>query len=156
MKRHPAFQDLSRDHYVALNRCLQVVRAVEGHPSARPFDFALGEFRALWEEDGLRAHFLEEETDLVPVLNAHGGSALAERLMREHEDLRKGFAGLSAGAKQQALHTAKALTAHARWEEEHVFEWLQENLSEAELAALLQKSRSFRGANGLPVNPPKP
>lgn len=155
MKRHPAFQDLSRDHFVALNRCLQVVRAIEGHPSARPLDLVLEEFRHLWEGDGLRAHFLEEETDLVPLLHKYGAGDLAQRLMDEHADIRRGFHELSSGKHDQALATAKGLTAHARWEEDTVFEWLQQNLSEPQLAALLEQSRGFRAANGLPVNPPK-
>lgn len=156
MKRHPAFQDLSRDHFVALNRSLQVVRAVEGHPSARPYGHAAAQFLDLWVHDGLRQHFLEEETDLVPVLRERGAAALADRLMAEHAGLRDAFEAHATGTVDRAglAKAARDLTAHARWEEDTVFEWLQANLSEAELVGLLRASQSFRQANGLPVAEP--
>ena len=156
MKRHPAFQDLSRDHYVALNRSLQVIRAVEGHVNARPFAHAKAQFLDLWDHDGLRQHFLEEETDLVPVLNAKGAEALAERMMREHAALRQAFSQVPTGTPAQAAEAARALTAHARWEEETVFEWLQDHLTPQALQDLLARSQAFRQANGLPVHPPRP
>lgn len=155
MKRHPAFQDLSRDHYVALNRSLQVVRAVEGHPQARPFDHAKAQFMDLWEHDGLRQHFLEEETDLVPVLQANGAGELSARMLQEHADLRKAFGGLQDASPAGAAQAARALMAHARWEEDVVFEWLQANLAEEKLQELLDKSARFRTAQGLPVGPPR-
>lgn len=155
MKRDPAFQDLSRDHYTALNRCLQVIRAVEGHPSAKPYGQAVFQFQDLWEHDGLQAHFLEEETDLVPVLRARGAGALADRLVADHERLRAGFRALPTASREQAAALARDLQAHARWEEEQAFGWLQDHLRPDELAALLRASQAFRQANGLPVNPPR-
>ena len=156
MKRHPAFQDLSRDHYVALNRSLQLVRAVEGHPSAQPYEQAAYNFGCLWTHDGLPAHFGEEEADLVPVLRA-GAPALADRMLREHGELRLAFEAIASqrASREQAAAAARLLTAHARWEEETVFEWLQASLPEARLAELLARSQAYRAANGLPVNPPK-
>lgn len=156
VKRHPAFQDLSRDHYVALNRSLQVLRAVEGHVNARPFEHAKAQFIDLWVHDGLRQHFLEEETDLVPLLRAKGAEGLAERMLQEHEELRQAFSLLRAATPAQAAEAAKSLTAHARWEEETVFEWLQDHLSPQALQELLARSQAFREANGLPVHPPRP
>jgi hypothetical protein len=155
VKRHPAFQDLSRDHFTALNRSLQVIRAVEGHASARPYEEARAAFVALWRTEGLPAHFLEEEHDLVPVLRSKGGPDLADRLLREHDDLRGRLEAVATGAAspQQAAEAARGLMAHARWEEDTVFEWLQDNLDEAALADLLQRGRSFRQDNGLPVGP---
>jgi len=156
VKRHPAFQDLSRDHFTALNRSLQVMRAVERHPGAMmTYPQAFAAFKALWNRDGLRAHFLEEETDLVPVLRARGAGELADRMMREHGDLRARFEALDVAQDQAVAATAQGLTAHARWEEDVVFEWLQANLPEEELEALLRRSQGFRAAHGLPVHPPK-
>lgn len=155
VKRHPAFQDLSRDHFTALNRSLQVVRAVDGHASALPFPEAFAGFRQLWVQDGLQAHFGEEETDLLPVLRGRGRDDLAERLQKEHDALRGQFSALDPARPDEAAATAKALTAHARWEEDVVFQWLQDNLSESDLQQLLRKSQQFRAANGLPVNPPR-
>ncbi len=156
MRRDPAFQDLSRDHFTALNRCLQVVRAVEGHPNARPYEQALFQLRDLWEHDGLPVHFDEEESNLVPVLREKGAGELAARMVADHGRLRSGFAALASATPAQAAALAKDLTAHARWEEETVFEWLQGQLEPAELESLLRASQRFRMANGLPVNPPRP
>lgn len=153
MKRHPAFQDLSRDHFTALNRSLQVVRAVEGHARAFPYEQALANFEALWVHDGLQAHFGEEEHDLLPVLRARSETDLADRLLREHAALRTEFAAIVAktSTPERAAQAARDLMAHARWEEDVVFEWLQDHLSEADLQDLLGKGQSFRRQNGLPV-----
>jgi hemerythrin-like domain-containing protein len=156
VKRHPAFQDLSRDHYLVLNRALQVVRAVEGHPSARPYELAVFQLQDLWEHDGLKAHFAEEEADLVPALQARGAGAAAEQMLAEHAALRAGLEALGGATRDQAAATARSLMAHARWEEEAVFGWLQEHLSDGELADRLARSRHFRAANGLPVGEPRP
>ena len=154
MKRHPALQDLSRDHYIALNRCLQVLRAVEGHEHAQPYAQAIYNFEALWTHDGLQEHFGEEEQDLVPLLK-DGAPELAARMLAEHDRLRAGFHALEAKAATpgQAAETARLLQAHARWEEAAVFEWLQQHLGEAELQALWQRSRAYRQAKGLPIGP---
>lgn len=158
MKRHVAFQDLSRDHYVVLNRSLQVVRTVEGHPAARPYEHAVVQLAALWHDDGLRDHFLEEEANLVPALRAHGDpGGLADRMLREHADLRAAFAKLDRTTPPaEAAALARALTAHVRWEENFAFNWLQDHLPADGLAALLGRSQAFRAAHGLPVNPPRP
>lgn len=156
MKRHPAFQDLSRDHFVALNRALQVVRAAEGHPRARPLEHAVFQLRDLWEHDGLRQHFAEEETDLVPVLRQKGEMGLAQRLLDEHAALRAGFEALGGATADAAAATARGLMAHARWEEDTVFEWLQDHLTAPELEDLLRRSQGFRRQNGLPVGEPRP
>src|SRR5688572_12644631 len=151
MKRHPAFQDLSRDHSVVLNRVLQVVRSVEGHPMAKPLGESLPAFVRLWTHDGLPGHFAQEETDLLPVLRSKAPD-LADRLLREHEAARGGFEGLLKAAEpQEAARLAAAVRAHIRWEEEAVFGWLQANLPEAELRRLLAKSQLFRAKNRLPA-----
>ena len=156
MKRHPALQDLSRDHFTALNRSLQLVRAVEGHPRARPYAEVVADFAALWVRDGLPAHFGEEEHDLLPLLRARGASDLAQRLVHEHGQLRAAFAAIvsNAAGPQQAAQAARDLMAHARWEEDDVFPWLQQHVAEAELQELLANGQSFRRANGLPVGTP--
>lgn len=153
MKRHPAFQDLSRDHLVANTRALHLIRAVQGHPRAPPFEQAIYNFEGLWTHEGLSIHFSEEETDLLPILKARHAD-LAERLLREHGVLRAGFEAVvrKAADREAAKQTAQTLMAHARWEEEVVFEWLQSNLTETELKELLAKSKSFRTAQGMPID----
>lgn len=152
MKRHPAFQDLSRDHLVANTRALHVIRAVEGHPRSPSYEQAIYNFEGLWTQEGLAIHFGEEETDLLPLLRERKPD-LANRLALEHDLLRRGFEAVvgKTASRAAAKETAKALMAHARWEEEIVFEWLQDHLSETELQELVAKSQSFRSARGMPV-----
>lgn len=150
MQRHAAFQDLSRDHLVALLRALHVERALAGHPRAPTYDEAFDAFQRLWTHDGLDAHFLEEDTDLLPVLLS-GSPALAARLMEEHAALRHGFVGLRRENAAAARATADLLRRHARWEEDEVFPWLESYLSASELERLRQESAAFRRRKGLPV-----
>lgn len=150
MQRDLAFQDLSRDHLVALLRALHVERALAGHPRAPSYDEAFDAFRRLWTHDGLDAHFLEEDTDLLPILQG-GEPALAARLMDEHAALRRGFAALRREDPAATRGTADLLRRHARWEEDVVFPWLESHLSTAELARLRQESAAFRRSHGLPV-----
>lgn len=119
---------------------------------APSYEQAIYNFEGLWTHEGLSAHFSEEEADLIPVLSDRN-SELAERLLREHDGLRVGFAAVAAKTanRSAAAETARSLMVHARWEEEVVFEWLQDNLTEAELQGLLTKSQSFRAAQGMPV-----
>ena len=119
---------------------------------APAFEQAIYNFEGLWTHEGLSIHFGEEEADLLPILRARHPE-LAERLLREHNLLRTGFDAVvrKTADRQAAAQTARTLMAHARWEEEVVFEWLQDNLSEDDLQALLAQSKAFRIAEGMPV-----
>src|SRR5687768_14158009 len=142
IKRHPSLQDLSRDHYVILNRVLQVNRSAEGGGTSKPFaTSAEGLFR-LWAKDGLTAHFEEEESNLLPLLA--NAPELASRLLTEHADLRSRLNRTSPAGQSHVVETAERLRAHVRWEEEHVFTWLQDRLSSDELAGLQHRSHKFR------------
>lgn len=144
MKRHPAFQDLSRDHFNALLACLHVQRAVDGHESAPPYNEATEKLLKLWHDE-LRFHFDEEDVDLMPALARPGGEPLASRLAEDHANLRGTFGALTReSTPEEWKAAAEALRVHIRWEEDELFEWMQENLSDAELKALLRVSIEFR------------
>ncbi|MGB1586844.1 MAG: hemerythrin domain-containing protein [Thermoplasmatota archaeon] len=144
MKRHPAFQDLSRDHFTALLACLHVQRAVDGHESAPPYEDAVARLHTLWKTE-LVHHFDEEDQDLAPALERPGGDPFARRLASDHRNLRATFGALNPDSDPKDWNAAAdALRVHVRWEEDELFEWMQDTLSEAELDALLEESIAFR------------
>ena len=106
MKRHPRLVQLSREHHVALRLGRQLLA---GGAAAR-----LGA-----EHDALAAHFAEEERGLLPLLEAHGHAALAQRLNAEHAQLRTLFAAALQGERE--AEAGQALIDHVRFEERELF-----------------------------------
>lgn len=147
MKRHPALQDLSRDHFTALLRANHVRRALQDDPAVPSREEAQKALMDLWWNE-LDLHFQEEEVDLLPHLQQSddpAAEALRARLESDHQALREGFQALEAGADDARWDDVAAhLIRHARWEEEGLFEWLQEALDEAALQRLWEASRRFR------------
>lgn len=162
MKRHPALQDLSRDHFTALNHVVQVRRVVEGDRFARPVSEVGGALRSFWESE-LELHFEEEEATIVPRIGE--APELLARFESDHAALREGFQDIAAmkgeGGDSWDLdrmwEVAQLLGRHARWEEEHLFQWLQDNLDEPALQALWDESQAFRHRTRGPgaVGPPQ-
>lgn len=153
MRRHPALQDLSRDHFTALNQVVRVRRVLDQDRSAEPVDEVRAGFLA-FVRGGLMDHFEEEEVDLVPPLERLGAERVLERFRSDHARLREGVAGLSSSSPAQDLWAvAEALRVHIRWEEEVMFGSIQAALSEAGLDALWRASRTFRAEHGMPVGP---
>lgn len=158
MKRHPALQDLSRDHFTALLRANHVRRALQDDPRVPPLDEARKAFLGLWGDE-LDLHFQEEDVDLLPHLQ--GGDAEADalraRLEEDHAALREGFGALEVGADDEAWDRVAAhLVRHVRWEEETLFQWFQDHLDEDALQRLWDASRRFRTEKRGPasVGPP--
>lgn len=154
MRRHPALQDLSRDHFTALNQVVEVKRVVEDNQHAKPLDSVWAAFLRLTGEE-LPPHFDEEEAHLLPLLETEERREYAERLQSDHARLVKAFAGLRAMRPdiQPLWNAAEDLRLHIRWEEDELFERLQAWLSEAELDALWERSKAFREQEGRPVGP---
>jgi len=153
MKRHPALQDLSRDHFVALNHVVQVRRVVEQDAFAKPLAEVWSGFVGLWHD--LEPHFDEEEELLLPFLDDDERAAgHAARLRDEHGRIRQAFLELGvAPAPDETLlwNLAEELRIHIRWEEDHLFQDLQEWLSTATLEALGARNEAFRRSRGVPV-----
>ena len=124
MKRAPELAELSREHHQALALALALRRTTSEHldrDAARYVAF-------LADHDA--GHFAVEEAVLVPVLP----DDMAERLLREHDELRDATAELAdvAGVRR----AGELLAAHVRFEERVVFPHLEEQLAPAELAAM--------------------
>ena len=152
MRRHPAFQDLSRDHFVALNHVVKARRVADEDRFAEPLADVWQGFLRLWRE--LEPHFDEEEENLQDVLEERRPE-MAARLADEHGRLRAAFAAIGARHEPDVgmlWNTAEALRVHVRWEEEHLFEALQEALSSDELEQLAARSRQWRLARRGPAS----
>ncbi len=158
MKRHPAFQDLSRDHFTALLACLNVRRATEGHPSAPTPEAAIAQFGQLWRNE-LTHHFDEEDANIQPVLAAKKAHTQLATLRLDHKEIRAAMEALHAKdpAPTWAV-AAERLRAHIRWEEDVLFPWMQDHLTDEELERMLAASIAFRTKVRGPdsVKPPRP
>lgn len=152
MKRHPALQDLSRDHFVALNHVVDARRVVEGDAHSKGLE-------PVWEaflefiQDTLPHHFAEEEELLLPHLEAPGRDGHARRLEGDHARLRAAFGRLLAATPdaQAIWNVAEDLRVHIRWEEDELFGRLQAWLGDEELERLHEASRTLRQQVGMPV-----
>lgn len=134
MKRHPALQQLSRDHHQALVVARQLKRA-----QAADADPARAAFLDYWRADG-RHHFSQEEEILLPTLARFSDpeQPLVARLLVDHVRIRCLAAQLEAA--DASLGTARALGSeleqHVRREERELFPMIERTLPEDELVRL--------------------
>lgn len=152
MQRHPALQDLSRDHFIALNHVVAIKRIQEHHAAAEPLDVVWQRFVA-WATGPLLDHFAEEEEVLVPAADGAGLDDLVQRLEADHARLRHELEAMRTQQPdlQVLANVAEDLRLHIRWEEEHLFEGLQRSLDGAQLDALAAVGERFRAEAGLPI-----
>ena len=133
MKRSAALAPLSRDHHHALDAALRLRRADAGTLAE-----AVASFQAFFESRGSR-HFEIEEELLLPALPASDPewSAMCERVLAEHADLRRRGAEV---ADVEAAHAlGERLNDHVRFEERELFELLEARLEPAELERLARE-----------------
>lgn len=140
MKRTPALEPLSHDHYEGLRLAARIRRNVEGGEDlvAMP-----DEITAFWH-DHLVRHFTEEEALILPVLEKVA-APLAERMVREHAEIE----GLVNALKSQSpdlpsdlLAFADALAAHIRFEEREAFPSVEQHADGSTLATIEQALHS--------------
>lgn len=136
MKRHPALQDLSRDHHALLLHA----RRLRGEDPG--VDAATARRRFLrYHEAAARFHFEEEERALLPFLrDAH----LRERLLREHAELRDLVARLPQGDGALQRGLGEQLRAHIRFEEDELFEAMQRDLPQDEWVQVAALAGGYR------------
>ncbi len=151
MKRHPALQDLSRDHHLFLIHAREIRWAVEGHSHGNPLPAVWEAFLHFWEQDG-RPHLQEEEEILFSFYLAYRPAAQseAERLLADHRWLRERVRELTSRqtppAKRAVMlaELGRRIYDHVRTEEREFFQGLQAALTEDQLDELAMRSRTFR------------
>ena len=139
MKRHEWLQDLSREHHLALRLALAAKRAVAAGDPAQ-IRAAATQCAEAFSSD-LEPHFVREENDLLPLLTQAGASALVERTLNEHDEMRRLAARLNEADPAILERFGELLGAHVRFEERELFEAAQ---------ALLEPTPPTGGDNSAP------
>ncbi len=152
LKRHPALQDLSRDHHHALIHAHLLRKSAQGEQNAGPPDQVARDFLRFWEQDA-GPHFREEEEVLLPIYARHtppSQDMQVCQMLDDHAWFRDIVFELQqqveAGQDLQELigEIGRRLHDHVRLEERHIFERMQDVLTEEDLADLADRSRAFR------------
>jgi hypothetical protein len=136
VKRHPALEQLSRNHHHALVVAQRCKRADAGSAAA-----AREAFLAYWESDG-HGHFREEEDILLPACAGviDPETPVVAKVLTDHVRIRH-LADTVAAAETPSLATLHELGAqlndHVRREERELFPLIEESLPEPELVRLV-------------------
>ncbi|QLG87118.1 hemerythrin domain-containing protein [Chitinibacter bivalviorum] len=118
MRRDAQLIDLSREHYSALKLAKQLRQADAGTVQLK---------MSLLEQamPALERHFQEEESTLLQQLAQFGETALIERLLDEHRQLRQ--LQQHASDQESLAQFGQLLEQHVRFEERSVFATLQQH-----------------------------
>lgn len=130
VKRHPALQELSRDHHHALV-IAQLLKRADQSTAAE----ARKRFLRYWNTDG-REHFREEEEVLLPTLArfVDPDQPIVARVLLDHVRIR---ALAEPSDDLQQLHELGAqLEQHVRREERELFDLIEQAIPERELTEL--------------------
>lgn len=127
MKRHEQLQELSREHHLALRLSLEAKRAIAASDPQRIAAAAQACAAAFGSE--LEPHFVREEVDVLPLLAQAGETALVERTLDEHAEMRALAARLPAAETATLERFALLLADHVRFEERELFEVAQTYLA---------------------------
>ncbi len=132
IKRHPALQPFSRDHFVGLFHANQLIWLREGR-ARKDLPTTVANFLQAWQTE-ISIHFLDEER-LLPPLPVSRESI--SRLLNEHEMLRKYVTELTKNPSiDNSYKLGRSLDDHIRWEEHHLFPEIEKALSEERLSLL--------------------
>lgn len=133
MKRHPALEQLSRDHHHALVAAQRLRRTQESTSHA-----ARAGFLDYWRAEG-KHHFREEEETLFPTLAqfADPYQPLVARVLVDHVRIRRLAEDLDYEFSLDTAHTLGAeLEQHIRREERDLFPLIEQVVPEHELVRL--------------------
>ena len=119
MKRHPKLQDLSREHYAALQLAQKAKRAAMSGDQSQVKAMTQTCLAALCAE--LEPHFVVEEHTLLPLLLKAGEVKLVTRLKCDHKDLRDFSVRLQKTDVKTLHEFAELLMSHVRFEEREMF-----------------------------------
>lgn len=130
MKRHPALQQLSRDHH----RALAVAQVLKRADEASAED-AHERFLEYWNSEG-HEHIREEEEVLLPALARHADPdrPIVARVLVDHVRIRALATEPAGVARLHELGTQ--LEQHVRREERELFELIEQAIPDPELTEL--------------------
>ncbi len=137
MKRSPGLQKFSREHHTALKLARDFRQAVDANDQ-RLLEAACAAARHCYEEE-LAPHFREEETFLLPHLQAAGCEAVVARTLVEHRAMKRAVRDLEIADADALRRFADLLADHVRFEERELFETAQRVLDAETLARVAQR-----------------
>lgn len=152
LQRHPALQDLSRDHQLVLLHAREIRWTVEGDRRAQPWAAVAREFLRFWQREGI-LHLQEEEEVLLPAYGRRvplHGDETVRHVLADHAWLHQATGELQyclqSGREDAVLlgTIGRKLHDHVRLEERLLFQSIQAVLSEEELDHLGALSIAFR------------
>lgn len=134
-KRYDALIKFSREHHYGLLLVWKIRRGIKNNIEAE----RISDYTLFFFEHDLQTHFKEEEGTLFTKLDSE--NSMLKRALQEHQTI---YALIDViHADKQNFHSlnefADALEKHIRFEERELFNYLQSNLSEAELIELAEK-----------------
>lgn len=118
MKRSASLIQLSREHHPALKLAKRAQR-LAGGPAEAQAAFMTEAVQLFRRE--MEPHFVAEETDLLPRLEAGGFVSLVRRTEAEHAEIRRLIAHLADGDAASLKAFGDLLEAHVRFEERELF-----------------------------------
>jgi len=128
MKRHAELLELSREHHGALKLARDARRAADSAAADEIERLAQRVVDTFAAE--LDPHFRVEEEGLLPFLATAGESALVQRTLAEHLELRALAFAMQRPEAATLRRFADLLAAHVRFEERELFETAQTRLDE--------------------------
>lgn len=153
LKRHPALQNLSRDHHIFLLQSRNIRWLIDGHERAEPLDNVVQELLTFWKEVG-EPHIREEEEILFPLYLQYAPLAQddIDSLITDHNWLRDTIQELSNMPRYEnttpLLRSLESyIESHVRNEERVIFESIQNTLEEEQLQQYAKASNGFRQLN---------
>ncbi len=138
MKRHPQLQDLSREHHGALKLVRAARQAAESGQAENVAALARRVVERFAAE--LDPHFCVEESGILVALARAGETALVQRTLKEHAELRALAGAFSSAEATEATKSTEAamlsrfgdlLASHVRFEERELFEAAQSLMAAA-------------------------
>ena len=132
MKRHPQLQDLSREHHGALKLARQAAESGNAGNVAALARRVVDRFAT-----ELDPHFRVEESGILVALERAGETALVQRTLKEHAELRalaSAFSTAEAAESTEAVMLSRfgdLLASHVRFEERELFEAAQSLMAAA-------------------------
>jgi len=151
MKRDEALADFSRDHLPALRQAKYLKEAGTDGADYSPREAAEG-FLEFWN-DHAELHFYEEELVILPVLSRVGPVTEFDdirTMLDDHAWFRDRVVDVEDRLEDdddltELVHEmGKRLETHARMEEQEIFEFLQDELTEEQLEAIHRRAVRFR------------
>lgn len=150
MKRHPALQDLSRDHFHVLFRCQRIRRALAREADWTEVGGLVDDLLAFFDSD-MSPHFREEDELVVPAAaQTEELREVAQQTLDEHGVLRRAIGELrrvratEADVRRLLATLEPQIAAHVKIEEQDLFEGLQSALPESRMQELGRRSLAFR------------